>query len=62
MNILGAKFNLYDYGWIGNWKRYGNRNPPAYDLSKVTAPVYIIHAANDALATPKVLYAIILYS
>ena len=47
-------FNQYDHGWIGNLKRYGNINPPAYDLSKVTTPVYMFHGANDYLATPKV--------
>ena len=53
-NILGPQFNQYSYGWVGNLKHYGKINPPAYDLSKVTAPVYIFHAKNDYLASPKV--------
>lgn len=52
--FIDPQFNKYDYGLIGNLKRYGKRKPPAYDLSKVTVPVYIFHGANDYLATPKV--------
>ena len=59
--LKGPQFNKYDYGWIGNSKRYGTIYPPAYDLSKVTVPVYIFHAANDYLATPKVFVIIANY-
>ena len=47
------KISQYNFGWIGNLRRYGRLQPPEYDLSKVTAPVYIIHGENDYFATPK---------
>lgn len=37
-----------------NVKRYGSPLPPAYDLSLVTAPVYLFWAGNDKVATSKV--------
>ncbi len=58
MNILikknlAPKFKKFNYGWIGNLKRYGMIKPPAYDLSKVTTPIHIFHAKNDVFADRK---------
>ncbi len=50
------KFSQYNFGWIGNLRRYGRLQPPEYDLSKVTAPVYIFYALQDFIATPDVGY------
>ncbi len=53
MIILAPSFNKYNYGWAGNQKLYGQPNPPAYDLSKVTTPVYIFYGKNDHRVSPK---------
>jgi len=51
-NAEGETFIRYDYGTEGNLKRYGQEKPPAYDLSLVTAPVYLFWGENDLLTTP----------
>lgn len=43
-------FRRYDYGWLSNRIRYGQRTPPDYDLSKITAPVFLHYSLNDPLA------------
>lgn len=48
------KFRQFDYGLIGNLKRYNKLTPPDYDLSKVTAPVALIYSSNDKLVAVKV--------
>ncbi|XP_046394227.1 lipase 3-like [Ischnura elegans] len=50
---LTDDFRLYDYGWIGNLKRYGSMKPPKYDLGLVTAPVNLHYSSNDWLANVK---------
>jgi lysosomal acid lipase/cholesteryl ester hydrolase len=37
--FAGDVFQAYDYGKIGNEKRYGSKKPMEYNLKKVTAPV-----------------------
>lgn len=34
---------------------YNTRYPPEYDLSKITAPTFIIHSKNDHLAAREVI-------
>lgn len=51
----GETFQPYDFGWWGNYVRYGQIRPPAYDLSKVTCPVYLFYGPNDLLVVPEVL-------
>ena len=51
---LGKTFIPYDFGLLGNFRRYGQRKPPPYDLSKVSAPVYIFYGHNDLLVRPEV--------
>lgn len=41
--ILGEKFLRFNYGLDGNLEHYGTPYPPAYDLSRVTAPVYLYY-------------------
>lgn len=48
--INSGKFRQYDWGTLQNLKDYGALSPPDYDLSKITAPVYLIHSRNDWLA------------
>ena len=52
--ILGETFNHFDYGCNENLKRYGSCMPAEYDLSLVTAPVYLISGDRDPIAPPKV--------
>ncbi|XP_066998922.2 lipase 3 [Anabrus simplex] len=44
------KFRKYDYGLLGNMKRYGSIHPPEYKLNKITAPVALHYGVNDLLA------------
>lgn len=43
-------FRQYDYGPLENLAKYGSLEPPKYDLSKVTIPVYLYLGQNDKLA------------
>ena len=43
-----GKFEQFDYG-DKNLKYYGSKTPPQYDLKKVTANIYLYHAAEDRL-------------
>jgi len=52
--FIDGSLNKFDYGRRENQKRYGSPLPPAYDLSLVTAPVYLFWAGNDKVATSKV--------
>ncbi|XP_055376048.1 lipase 1-like [Condylostylus longicornis] len=45
-----GKYQLYDYGFIGNLLKYKSIKPPLYDLNKVTAPVVLHYSQNDWLA------------
>lgn len=47
-------FRQFDYGFFGNLGRYQSPEPPKYDLSKVTAPLYIHYAPNDWIVVPEV--------
>ena len=47
-------FQHYDYGKKGNLERYGSPEPRIYDLSKVTAPIYLYYGLNDLISTPEV--------
>jgi len=47
-------FQYYDYGRSENLQRYGQEEPWLYDLSRVTAPVYLYYGNNDLISTPEV--------
>ncbi|XP_011706830.1 PREDICTED: lipase 3-like, partial [Wasmannia auropunctata] len=49
-NVITEKFQALDYGYFGNYKKYGQITPITYDLKKVTAPLAIFYGANDLLA------------
>ncbi|KAI9553842.1 hypothetical protein GHT06_019111 [Daphnia sinensis] len=44
-------FQQYDFGKKGNLERYGTPEPSVYDMSKVTAPVYLYYGLNDLIST-----------
>lgn len=50
----GEQFRAYDHGPSENLRRYGIFRPPSYNLSLVTAPVYLFWGPGDLLASPKV--------
>lgn len=45
-NARSKKFGMFDYGF-DNLKRYGQLSPPEYNLTAVTASVYLHYANND---------------
>ncbi|KZS16468.1 putative Lipase 3 [Daphnia magna] len=47
----GQTFQRYDFGPSENQLRYGQPTPPDYELSKVTAPVYIFWGESDKVLT-----------
>nr|CAH7737116.1 unnamed protein product [Callosobruchus chinensis] len=56
--IKSGQFQRYDYGFFGNMAKYRQHSAPNIDLSKVTAPVAIFYAPNDANAPIKVRFMI----
>ncbi|XP_015112844.1 lipase 3 [Diachasma alloeum] len=48
-NIRTGAFQQYDHGYIENFKLYGKKRPPSYDVKKITAPFALIYGANDPL-------------
>nr|CAD7609807.1 unnamed protein product [Timema genevievae] len=51
--VNSAKFRQFSYGLIKNLATYGSLTPPDYDLSKITAPVFLHWSDNDLMADPK---------
>lgn len=49
--VRNHKFCRYDHGRFGNMMRYGQRDPPEYNLKRVTAPVYLYYGNNDWLVS-----------
>ncbi|KAG5674586.1 hypothetical protein PVAND_004540 [Polypedilum vanderplanki] len=45
-NMIANKFRQFDYK-DKNFQHYNSTTPPDYNLSKITAPVYLYHAGND---------------
>lgn len=46
-------FGEYDYGYRKNMQVYGQPNPPAFDLSRITSPnIALFCGTNDKLAPP----------
>ncbi|XP_053598432.1 uncharacterized protein LOC103570049 [Microplitis demolitor] len=48
-NMRQKTFRQYDYGYADNFKIYGKKKPPLYDLKKVTTNFSLIYANNDIL-------------
>ncbi|XP_063239529.1 lipase 3-like isoform X1 [Bacillus rossius redtenbacheri] len=51
--MWSGKFRRYSYGTVKNLLTYGSLNAPDYDLSKITAPVYLHWSSNDWMAAVK---------
>ncbi|XP_059483957.1 uncharacterized protein LOC132201648 [Neocloeon triangulifer] len=50
--INSDKFRQYDYGYFDNMDHYGQHAPPQYDLSKITANIYLHYSENDWMSHP----------
>jgi len=50
--VRDNKYQMFDYGPTENTKRYNQKTPPLYDLSKVKTKVALFSATNDYLADP----------
>ncbi|KYB28092.1 Lipase 1-like protein [Tribolium castaneum] len=50
--INSGAFRQYDFV-LGNWQHYHSLVPPRYDLSKITAPVYLFYSHNDWLSAER---------
>ncbi|XP_028170205.1 lipase 3-like [Ostrinia furnacalis] len=49
--ISGKEFRRYNHGsWLANRRAYGSINPPRYDLSRITTPVFLHYSDSDPLA------------
>lgn len=49
-SINDRRFRRYDHVWVTNRRTYGSRNPPNYNLARVTAPVFLHYSDGDPLA------------
>lgn len=49
-----GKFRMFDHGKIKNLATYGQWQPPDYNLTSVTAPVFLYYSGNDWLCAVKV--------
>ena len=48
-------FIHYDFGPLENERKYGQLQPPDYDLKQVACRVNIFYALNDFVVVPQVL-------
>ncbi|KAF2894642.1 hypothetical protein ILUMI_11540 [Ignelater luminosus] len=48
--IKSRRFRQWDYGSIGNLRKYGSLSPPKYKLKNIKAPVYLHYSRNDWLS------------
>ena len=51
--VKSGKFRKFDYH-SKNKRIYGTEEPPEYDLSKITASLYIYRSTEDSLSSQKV--------
>lgn len=51
--VMSERFQKFDFGKARNQVRYGQDTPPAYNLSRVSAPVALYWSRGDWLADPK---------
>lgn len=49
-----GNFQYFDYGSKENIVRYGQENPPQYQLQNISTPIALFYAQNDWLAGPEV--------
>ncbi|KAJ8719114.1 hypothetical protein PYW07_016670 [Mythimna separata] len=46
-----GRFQMFDYGPMGNLKEYGTVSPPEYPLHKITLPIALFSAESDWLSS-----------
>ena len=51
-----GKFRKFDYGVADNVEKYGQEQPPEYNLSNVSVPVDLYYGTDDIISTPQVGY------
>ncbi|XP_023230271.1 gastric triacylglycerol lipase-like [Centruroides sculpturatus] len=51
--VNSKEFQKFDYGPLGNLKRYKQVQPPKYDIPKIKTQIAIFWSLNDLLADPK---------
>lgn len=51
--VRSSHFRQYDYGYIGNLRKYKQLEPPDYDLSNIKTPIALYYAHDDWLADCK---------
>ncbi|XP_076632128.1 lipase 3 [Colletes latitarsis] len=44
-----GNFEQYNYGFLGNMRKYGSRNPPKYNIANIKMPVYLYYGSNDEM-------------
>jgi lysosomal acid lipase/cholesteryl ester hydrolase len=44
-------FRKFDYGVMGNWRKYGQAGAPDFDLGSIKVPINIIAEGKDPLGT-----------
>lgn len=49
-----GEFPQYDYGTEENMVRYGTPKAPAYNISKIKVPYYLISSTDDYVAPNEV--------
>lgn len=54
-----GRFCHYDYGPSGNLLHYKTKTAPDYDLSRITAPTYVIYSKEDTLVRPVVIITLL---
>jgi len=50
--VRNSEFQMFDFGTSGNMIKYGQENPPVYDLSNFSVPTAIFSGGHDFLADP----------
>lgn len=49
--FASERFQQYDYGKIGNFERYGEPEPPLYEICKTVVPVATFYSTGDQLCS-----------
>lgn len=50
--VVNGRFQDYDYGEQGNLKKYGRKQPPAFNLSTARVPTALFVGSHDDLSDP----------
>lgn len=51
--VRSGHFRQFDYGYIGNLRKYKHLSPPDYDLNNIKTPIALYYAHDDWLADCK---------